>query len=61
MRVMVGCMNGTSLAMAPGTLLGQLCDVVDLDGPLVLTADREPPVTYDDGYVFAPEALWGGA
>jgi hypothetical protein len=34
---------------------------VDLDGPLVLTADREPPVTYDDGYVFAPEALWGGA
>jgi L-alanine-DL-glutamate epimerase-like enolase superfamily enzyme len=61
MQVMVGCMVGTSLAMTPGTLLGQLCDVVDLDGPLVLTADREPPVTYDDGYVFAPEALWGGA
>ncbi len=61
MRVMVGCMNGTSLAMAPGTLLGQLCDVVDLDGPLVLTADREPPVSYDAGYVSAPKALWGGA
>lgn len=60
MRVMVGCMNGTSLAMAPGTLLGQLCDVVDLDGPLILSADREPPLSYDDGYVFAPEALWGG-
>ncbi|HEX3466725.1 MAG TPA: N-acetyl-D-Glu racemase DgcA [Candidatus Elarobacter sp.] len=61
MRVMVGCMNGTSLAMAPGTLLGQLCDVVDLDGPLILSSDREPPVSYDDGYVSAPEALWGGA
>jgi L-alanine-DL-glutamate epimerase-like enolase superfamily enzyme len=61
MRVMVGCMNSTSLAIAPAALVGQLCDVVDLDGPLMLTADREPPVSYDDGYLIAPEALWGGA
>lgn len=61
MRVMVGCMNGTSLAMAPAAVVGQLCDVVDLDGPLFLISDREPPATYDDGYLSVPEALWGGA
>ncbi len=60
MRVMVGCMGGTSLAMAPAFILGQLCDVVDLDGPLFLTEDRTPPVSYEDGRIFAPEALWGG-
>ncbi len=61
MRVMVGCMGGTSLAMAPAFILGQLCDVVDLDGPLFLTQDRTPPVSYAGGQIFAPEELWGAS
>ena len=61
MKVMVGCMTGTSLSVAPALLVGQLCDVVDLDSPLLLVHDRKPAVSYDDGYVCAPEALWGDA
>ncbi|HZO93207.1 MAG TPA: dipeptide epimerase [Candidatus Baltobacteraceae bacterium] len=61
MQVMVGCMMATSLGIAPAALVGQLCDVVDLDGPLILADDRKPPVTYDDGYLRVPDALWGGA
>jgi L-Ala-D/L-Glu epimerase len=59
--VMVGNMVGTSLAMAPGFVLGQLCDVVDLDGPTFLTRDRKPAVDYDDGYIWCSEQVWGGA
>lgn len=61
MKVMVGNMVGTSLAMAPGFVLGQLCDVVDLDGPIFLTRDRKPSVSYDDGHIFCGDAVWGGA
>ncbi len=62
MKTMVGCMGGTSLAMAPGFLLGQLCEIVDLDGPIFLAKDRTPSVIYDDeGCVFSPETVWGGA
>jgi L-Ala-D/L-Glu epimerase len=50
---------GSSLAMAPAFLLGQLCDVVDLDGPTFLAADRQPGVRYAGGMVFADEAIWG--
>jgi L-Ala-D/L-Glu epimerase len=57
--VMVGNMCGTSLAMAPAFLVGQLCDVVDLDGPVFLQTDRDVTVAYADGYVRCPEALWG--
>lgn len=57
--VMVGNMVGTSLAMAPGFVLGQLCDVVDLDGPTFLARDREPGVTYANGDIFAGPAVWG--
>ena len=57
--VMVGNMSGTSLAMAPAFLVGQLCDVVDLDGPVFLSADREPSVSYSNGFVTCPEELWG--
>ena len=59
-KVMVGNMAGTSLAMAPSYLVGQLCDLVDLDGPALLKFDRETPVTYSDGMISCPEALWGG-
>jgi len=57
--VMVGNMVGTSLAMAPSCLVGQLCQVVDLDGPVFLSADRDPPVRYENGMILSPEALWG--
>jgi L-Ala-D/L-Glu epimerase len=57
--VMVGCMGGTSLAMAPAILLGQLCDVVDLDGPVFLSTDRLHAVRYVAGEIVPPQALWG--
>lgn len=57
--VMVGNMMGTSLAMAPAFVLGQLCDVVDLDGPTFLAADRDPGVTYANGDIHCDAAVWG--
>jgi L-alanine-DL-glutamate epimerase-like enolase superfamily enzyme len=57
--IMVGNMGGTALAVAPALLVGQLCEVVDLDGPLFLKRDRVPPVVYDKGYISAPDELWG--
>jgi L-alanine-DL-glutamate epimerase-like enolase superfamily enzyme len=61
LKVMVGNMISTSLAMAPAFVVGQLCDVVDLDGPTFLDRDREPPVTYrDDGTIWCDEAVWAG-
>jgi hypothetical protein len=56
---MVGNMVGSSLAMAPAFLLGQLCDVVDLDGPTFLAADRTPGIRYEDGHIHCPDAVWG--
>jgi len=57
--VMVGNMVGTSLAMAPGFILGQLCDVVDLDGPIFLSHDRTPSAIYADGKIRCGEEIWG--
>ena len=57
--VMVGNMVGTSLAMAPAFVLGQLCDLVDLDGPTFLAQDRQPGVDYVDGNVWASPQVWG--
>ncbi|CAA2156436.1 L-Ala-D/L-Glu epimerase [Methylobacterium brachiatum] len=60
LSVMVGCMLGTSLGMAPATLLASQADFVDLDGPLLLARDRDPPLRYDGSIVHPPEAdLWG--
>jgi L-Ala-D/L-Glu epimerase len=59
--VMVGNMVGTSLAMAPAFLLGQVCEVVDLDGPTFLMEDRKPSLRYHDGKVYCDDAVWGGA
>ena len=59
-RVMVGCMVGSSLAMAPAMLLTPFADYVDLDGPLLLARDCEPGLRYDGTTVHPPEAgLWG--
>jgi L-Ala-D/L-Glu epimerase len=57
--VMVGNMVGSSLAMAPAFLVGQLCKVVDLDGPIFLSHDRPTPVRYENGMISCPAALWG--
>jgi L-alanine-DL-glutamate epimerase-like enolase superfamily enzyme len=57
--VMVGNMVGTSLAMAPAFILGQQCDVVDLDGPTLLREDRTPACEYRDGTIFCPDEVWG--
>ena len=57
--VMVGNMVGSSLSMAPALVLGQLCDIVDLDGPILLARDRTPSVVYEDGYVSYPDGRWG--
>ena len=58
--VMVGCMVGSSLAMAPAVLLAQGAGIVDLDGPLLLAEDRDYPLAYDAAGVHPPEAaLWG--
>ena len=58
--VMVGCMVGSSLAMAPATLVAQGAMVVDLDGPLLLAEDRDNALTFDERGVHPPQAaLWG--
>ncbi|TWI02677.1 L-alanine-DL-glutamate epimerase-like enolase superfamily enzyme [Luteimonas cucumeris] len=59
LKVMVGNMLGTSWAMAPAFVLGQQCDVVDLDGPLFLASDHVPGVVYADGMVSCDDAVWG--
>jgi L-Ala-D/L-Glu epimerase len=59
LRVMVGCMMGTSLCLAPAWLLAQICDYVDLDCVFFLDEDRHPSAAYSDGKVTIPDALWG--
>lgn len=60
LKVMVGCMVGSSLAMAPAVLLAQGADFVDLDGPLLLARDRDQALRYEDSLVFPPKpSLWG--
>lgn len=59
LKVMVGNMAGSSWGMAPACVIGQLCDVVDLDGPLFLCADRVPGVRYEDGRIHCPAPVWG--
>ncbi len=58
--IMIGCMVATSLAMAPAVLLAQKARFVDLDGPLLLSADRPDGLRYIDSLVYPPSpALWG--
>lgn len=58
-RVMVGNMTGTSWSQAPGFILGQRCDFVDLDGPTFLADDRDPSVHYADGMIHCADTVWG--
>lgn len=60
LKIMLGCMVGTSLAMAPALYLSQYADWIDLDGPLLLQKDRTPGLIYDKSIVSPPTAeLWG--
>ena len=59
-RVMVGCMVGSSLSMAPAALVAQGAAFVDLDGPLLLARDRVAAIRYEGSTMEVPEAaLWG--
>ena len=59
-KIMVGCMGGSSLAMAPATLIAQNATFVDLDGPLLLEQDRRHGLFYDESWVHPPlKDLWG--
>ncbi len=58
--IMVGCMVGSSLAMAPAVLVAEGAEFVDLDGPLLLARDRACPIRYAGSEMYPPEpALWG--
>jgi L-alanine-DL-glutamate epimerase-like enolase superfamily enzyme len=58
--IMVGCMVGSSLAMAPAVLVAQGAAITDLDGPLLLARDRAHPLVYDEEGVHPPTPeLWG--
>lgn len=58
--LMIGCMGGTSLGMAPSHVISQLADFIDIDGPLLLKKDRPGGLIYDKGWVSLPEKrFWG--
>ena len=60
LKIMVGCMLATSLAMAPAMLLSAWADVIDLDGPLLLSRDRQPGIRYEGSLMHPPpRSLWG--
>jgi L-alanine-DL-glutamate epimerase-like enolase superfamily enzyme len=60
LSLMIGCMVGSSLAMAPAMVLAPRCRFVDLDGPLLLARDREPGLRYEGSLAYPPSpALWG--
>lgn len=60
LKLMVGCMAGSSLSMAPAFVVGQLCKFIDLDGPLLLAKDVFHPILYQDDRMYPPGlALWG--
>ena len=50
-----------ALFVAPAFLVGQLCEVVDLDGPILLKTDRPLRANYIAGKISCPDAVWGGA
>ncbi len=59
-RVMVGCMVATSLSMGPAHLIAQGAAWVDLDGPLLLSHDRDPGLRFEGSRVHPPDAeMWG--
>src|SRR5437879_8447156 len=59
-KLLIGCMVGTSLSMAPARLLASASDYVDLDGPLLLARDRDCGLAYENNRIGLPDRqLWG--
>jgi L-Ala-D/L-Glu epimerase len=59
-KLLIGCMVGTSLSMAPARILASNADHVDLDGPLLLARDRDHGLTYENNRLGLPDGqLWG--
>jgi L-alanine-DL-glutamate epimerase-like enolase superfamily enzyme len=59
-KIMAGCMAGSSLCMVPSLVLAPLCSFIDLDGPLLQIQDVTPELTYTNGWINRPPAaLWG--
>jgi len=59
-KLLIGCMVGTSLSMAPARVLASTADYVDLDGPLLLARDRDHGLNYQNGKIAIPnQELWG--
>jgi len=59
-RLMVGCMGGSSLSMAPGFVVGQLCELADLDSPLLIMSDVSHAICYEGSRMHPPQPqLWG--
>jgi L-Ala-D/L-Glu epimerase len=58
-KLLIGCMVGTSLSMAPARLLASTAEWVDLDGPLLLARDRDDAIPYENGIGIPPRELWG--
>jgi L-alanine-DL-glutamate epimerase-like enolase superfamily enzyme len=60
LKVLCGCMLGTSLAMAPAMVIAQQADYVDLDAPLLLAKDRAEGIVYQGSTMHPfPAVLWG--
>ncbi len=60
LHIMIGCMLGSSLAMAPAFIIAQNAMIVDLDGPLLLSEDQEPALSFEGSYIYPPDKLlWG--
>lgn len=59
-RLMVGCMLGGSVSVAPGVVLAQQCEVCDLDGPWLQSEDWPQGIRWKDGRMGVPDReLWG--
>jgi L-alanine-DL-glutamate epimerase-like enolase superfamily enzyme len=59
-ELLIGCMVGTSLGMAPARIVASPADYIDLDGPLLLARDREHGLAYTNGSLGLPSSqLWG--
>lgn len=60
-ELMVGCMSGSSLSMAPAFILAQRCAYIDLDGPLLQSEDWPDGLSYQNGLIQPPKPdFWGG-
>ena len=59
-KLLIGCMVGTSLSIAPARLLASAADYVDLDGLLLLAKDGDHALTYENNRIGSPSRqLWG--